>query len=95
MGARSWWRRRRQDVIAVLAGDRPYDSLSPKEQAVVRAEWSARTDARRETLDLAERFATAGRRWVELDEHGAVVERSVAPKRDRPRRSANPRPADG
>jgi hypothetical protein len=53
--------------------------LNPKEQAVVRAEWTARMTARREALDLATRFAAAGRSWVELDDDGKVVERSAAP----------------
>src|SRR5829696_5297361 len=61
-----------KDVAEVLAGGRSYDSLSPKEQAVVRAEWSGRMDALREALDLAQQFAAAGRTWVELDEDGAV-----------------------
>lgn len=63
-----------KDIAEVLAGSRPYDTLSAKEQAVVRAEWSGRMDARREALDLAEQFAAAGRTWVELDDHGTVVE---------------------
>ncbi|HVF75999.1 MAG TPA: hypothetical protein VM938_13225 [Acidimicrobiales bacterium] len=65
-----------KQIAAVLAGSRSYDSLDPKEQAVVRAEWSARIDEARAGLDLAEDFARAGRTWVELDEKGSVVERS-------------------
>lgn len=64
-----------RDIAEVLAGSRSYDSLSPKEQAVVRAEWSERMDALREALDLAARFAESGRTWVELDDDGNVVER--------------------
>ena len=74
-----------REIAAVLAGSRSYDSLDPKEQAVVRAEWSVRMDGARAALDLAQDFARAGRTWVELDEHGRVVERgrveAPAPKR--------------
>ena len=65
-----------KEIAAVLAGSRSYDGLDPKEQAVVRAEWSARMDEARAELDLAKDFARAGRTWVELDEKGRVVERS-------------------
>ncbi len=64
-----------KDIAEVLTGSRSYDTLSAKEQAVVRAEWSTRMDTRRETLNFAERFAGAGRTWVELDDVGKVVER--------------------
>ena len=62
-----------REVAEVLAGSRSYDSLSPKEQAVVRAEWSIQIDERRAALNLAEEFAAHSRSWVELDESGAVV----------------------
>ena len=64
-----------KEIAAVLAGSRSYDSLNPKEQAVVRAEWSARIDEARAALDLAKDFARAGRTWAELDDKGRVVER--------------------
>jgi len=64
-----------KDIAEVLAGSRSYDTLSAKEQAVVRAEWSARMDTLREALDLAQQFGAAGRTWVELDDDGTVVER--------------------
>lgn len=64
-----------RDIAAVLAGSRSYDSLDAKEQAVVRAEWSARMDVIRSELNLAERFAESGRSWVELDDKGRVAER--------------------
>jgi hypothetical protein len=67
-----------KDIGAVLAGARSYDSLGPKEQAVVRAEWAARMDALREGLDLAESFQRAGQSWVELDDEGNVTERGGA-----------------
>ena len=62
----------------MLRGSQSYDGLSVKEQAVVRAEWSARMDSLRETLDLAQELAGAGRPWVELDDNGAIVERGRA-----------------
>ncbi len=64
-----------RDIAQVLAGSRSYDSLGAKEQAVVRAEWASRFDTFREALQLADRFAAAGRTWVELDDDGTVVER--------------------
>lgn len=64
-----------REIAQVLAGAESYDSLTPKEQAVVRAEWAARMEARREALDLAERFGAEGRSWVELDDDGTVIER--------------------
>lgn len=67
-----------RDVAAVLAGARSYDTLSPKEQAVVRAEWSTRMTELRSALDLAKDFAAAGRTWVELADDGSVVERRTA-----------------
>ena len=63
-----------KDIAEVLAGSRSYDTLSAKDQAIVRAEWSARMDDRRAALNLAEQFASAGRSWVELDDSGAVVD---------------------
>lgn len=72
-----------KDIAAVLTGSRSYDSLSPKEQAVVRAEWSARMDAIRASLDLAQQFAIAGRTWVELDDEGNVVDRGTSAGRRR------------
>jgi hypothetical protein len=67
-----------KDIAEVLAGSRSYDSLTAKEQALVRAEWSTRMDVAREALNFAQRFGAEGRTWVELDDHGAVVERSEA-----------------
>jgi len=64
-----------RDIALVLAGSRSYDLLTVKEQAIVRAEWSARMDGLREGLDLTASFA-ASRSWVELDDDGIVVERS-------------------
>lgn len=64
-------------IAAVLAGSRPYDELTPEEQAVVRVEWADRMEERRRSLDLAEEFAASGRTWVELDDDGNVVERTA------------------
>lgn len=75
-----------KDIADVLAGSRSYDSLTAKEQAVVRAEWAERMDARREALNLAEQFAAAGRTWVELDDDGKVVKRGGTPKQNTARR---------
>lgn len=69
-----------REITEVLAGSRSYDSLDPKEQAVVRAEWSARMDETRSSLNLAEAFTKSRRTWVELDDMGRVVERSANAK---------------
>jgi flagellar hook assembly protein FlgD len=74
-------------IAGVLAGAVAYDDLEPEEQAVVRAEWTDRLEARRRTLDLAAEFAAEGRTWVEVDDDGRVVERTPAPAGERaPRR---------
>ncbi|TXI42582.1 MAG: hypothetical protein E6Q57_14740 [Mycobacterium sp.] len=78
-----------RDLAEVLAGARTCDSLNPKEQAVVRAEWTERMMSRREALDLAARFAAAGRSWIELDEDGKVVERSPVESSPTARASQN------
>jgi hypothetical protein len=64
-----------RDIEAVLDGRLPYDGLDPREQAVVRAEWSVRMDAARERLDLATEFTAQDRAWVEADDEGNVVHR--------------------
>lgn len=64
-----------RDVEEVLAGRRDYDSLTPREQAVVRAEWTERINERIGALDLAASFIESGRPFVELDDDGTVVER--------------------
>jgi len=65
-----------REIAAVLAGSRPYDDLTSREQAVVRAEWAARVQERIAAIDLVTSFTSAGRTWVELDEDGNVVERA-------------------
>jgi acyl-CoA reductase-like NAD-dependent aldehyde dehydrogenase len=62
-----------RSIAAALAGRLPYDELTPHEQAVVRAEWAERMDARREDLDVAAEFAAAGKPYVGLDAQGRVV----------------------
>ena len=65
-------------IAEVLAGEASYDRLTAEEQAVIRAEWSERIDTRIASLDLARLFAAEGRSFVELDDDGAVVRRSIA-----------------
>lgn len=65
-------------IAGVLTGRRDYDELGAEEQAVVRAEWSARMDARREALDLAAEFTEAGQAYVEVDGEGRLVHRDPA-----------------
>ena len=69
-----------REVADVLAGARSYDELDAKAQAVVRAEWDARIEARRAALNLAERFAAEGRSWVEAGPDGTPVRRQAAAK---------------
>lgn len=82
-----------KEIAAVLAGSRSYDRLSPKDQAVVRAEWTSRMEELRTDLNLAERFAAEGRTWVELAPDGSVVERGTAkPTTARPAKKASTKP---
>lgn len=67
-----------REVAEVLAGSRRYDDLDPKAQAVVRAEWAARIEARREALDLAVTFADERRSRVELGPDGEIVHHDAA-----------------
>jgi ParD-like antitoxin of type II bacterial toxin-antitoxin system len=64
-------------ISDALASRRSYDDLTAEEQAVVRAEWAERMDARRQGLDLADRFRAEGRSYAELDEQGRVVVRDA------------------
>ena len=80
-----------REVAEVLAGARSYDDLDAKTQAAVRAEWDARIEARREALNLAERFAAEGRSWVEAGPDGTTVRRSAPDDSAQHRRGA---PAD-
>lgn len=60
-----------RDDVAV--DERPYDELTPVEQAERRARWSARMKMLREELDLIGEFADAGRAYVGLDEDGRII----------------------
>jgi ParD-like antitoxin of type II ParDE toxin-antitoxin system len=58
----------------VLVGRRPYDSLGPEDQAVVRAVWAERLDSIAGGINLAQQFVAEGRRtWVDIDHDGRVV----------------------
>lgn len=65
---------RHQEVVAVLAGQASYDFLTPREQAIVRADWDERATRLRLELDLAAGFTAEGRRWTEVDEQGELIE---------------------
>jgi hypothetical protein len=83
-----------REIAEVLAGARSYDELDPKAQAVVRAEWDERIEARRAALSLAEVFAAEGRSWVEMDADGTTVRHAAAsevPAKAKRRRT----PSDG
>jgi hypothetical protein len=61
----------------VLTARASYDSLSPKEQAIVRANWDERMRALRKGVDLTPEFTRLGRRYAELDAAGRVVVRTT------------------
>ena len=83
-----------REIAEVLAGGRSYDDLDAKTQALVRAEWAERIEARREALDLAATFADEGRSWVELDTDGNVVRRpATKPPPKQPSKPAAPKKA--
>lgn len=63
------------DVARVLRGEKDYDTLSTEEQAVVRAFWSERMAALKDSLRLDRKFAAEGRPYVELDDDGEAVRR--------------------
>ena len=69
---------RHRDIGAVLAGQRSYDTLPAREQAVVRAEWDERITATRAELDLVAEFTAAGRSWTEVDENGDLVVKNAS-----------------
>jgi ParD-like antitoxin of type II ParDE toxin-antitoxin system len=72
-----------REIAEVLAQRRSYDDLSSKEQAVLRAEWAERIATRRKALNLAEKFAKAGRSYVEIGPDGKPVRREPAARRRR------------
>ncbi|UDY34025.1 hypothetical protein [Dermatobacter hominis] len=61
------------DVEAVLAGTASYDSLRDDQQAIVRAAWDERIEARLATIDLIAEFEALGQSYVVLDDDGRVV----------------------
>lgn len=66
-------------IVRVLAGDADYDTLSEREQALVRADWAEQEMATREGLNYAEQFASAGDSWSEADADGTTSVRSAKP----------------
>lgn len=64
---------RHHDVVQVLAGAAPYDSLDSHAQALVRAEWDERMTHVRSQLDLGAELTAAGRSWTEVDDDGNLV----------------------
>jgi hypothetical protein len=72
-----------REIAEVLAHRRSYDDLTPKEQAIIRAEWTERIAERRTALNLVERFADQGRAFVELGADGKPIRRQPAARRRR------------
>lgn len=66
------------EIIDVLAGARSYDDLDNRSQAIVRAEWRERIDARLASLNWRAEFEAAGDSYAELDDDGNVVVRQPA-----------------
>lgn len=62
-------------IEGVLNGKKSYDALSIKEQALVRASWSARLETLSSTLRLDTEYKKAGYQYAELDAQGNVVTR--------------------
>ncbi|MCY3609320.1 MAG: hypothetical protein OXF61_12460 [Acidimicrobiaceae bacterium] len=60
-------------IERVLAGEMSYDDLNSREQSLVRAEWAARTEQRRRSLDLVAEFEAAGMSYVEQDDEGRII----------------------
>lgn len=60
-------------ISSVLAGSASYDTLNPREQAVVRAEWEERMTALREGLNFEAELSAIGEPYSELGSHGHVV----------------------
>lgn len=66
------------EIQKVLDGQRGYDGLPPREQAIVRAAWVERMEALRGHLRLDQGFKAAGYDYAELDADGKVVTRQAA-----------------
>lgn len=67
-----------RDIQAVLSDQKSYDTLPPKEQAIVRAEWAERMAVRIESLDLAAELDAAGQSYAEVDADGNLVRHAAA-----------------
>lgn len=59
----------------VLAEKAPYDSLTEKDQSIIRARWEDRISVRLAELNLEEKFRASGRSWTESDSEGNPVKR--------------------
>ena len=68
-----------REVDDVLAGRTRYDDLESAEaQAAVRVAWAEELDSRSRSLNLADAFATEGRRsWISADADGHPIEVTV------------------
>lgn len=64
---------RHREITSVLAGRKPYDSLSVHEQAVVRAAWAERARQLRESLDLLAEFTSRGEIYTTVADDGSVL----------------------
>lgn len=64
-----------RDIEAVLRGDGSYDALQDREQAVVRGTWDEQIAERLSSLNLEQKFESAGVEWVEADDEGNLVAR--------------------
>ena len=67
-----------RDIEAVLAGRASYDTLTVRDQALVRAEWDERIAHAQQSVDLEAEFTEAGQDWVEADLEGNTVLRQPA-----------------
>jgi ParD-like antitoxin of type II bacterial toxin-antitoxin system len=56
-----------RDVLLVLSGDKAYDDLGSKEQALVRTAWSEGIAKRTGKLNLAREFEERGESYSEFD----------------------------
>jgi hypothetical protein len=65
-----------EEARALVATARP-DGCTPAErgQAIVRAVWSERIDARLASLNYEDAFAESGVAWIEADASGNLVRR--------------------
>ncbi|MFQ4149241.1 hypothetical protein AAGW05_11150 [Arthrobacter sp. LAPM80] len=63
------------DIEHVLAGEKSYDDLGERDQAIIRASWDEQVTERLAGLDLAAEFTQEGRSWTEADEQGHTVVR--------------------